>query len=79
MTRRTTKRVWKRLLPAALLASLMAGLGAAGCAKPAPPALAKAEAPSEAGETTASDLDQPVEALKSAVCEHRIPQYTCDE
>ncbi|HYN41460.1 MAG TPA: efflux RND transporter periplasmic adaptor subunit, partial [Thermoanaerobaculia bacterium] len=78
-TRRITNGVGKRLLPAGLLASLVAGLGAAGCAKPAAPASAKTEAASEAGEAKASDLDQPVEALKAAVCEHRIPQYTCDE
>ncbi len=26
-----------------------------------------------------SDLDQPVEALLAAVCEHNVPQYTCSE
>ncbi|HYN43461.1 MAG TPA: efflux RND transporter periplasmic adaptor subunit, partial [Thermoanaerobaculia bacterium] len=79
MTRGSTNRAWKRLLPAALLASLAAGLGAAGCAKPALPVTAKAEKAAAAVETKASDLDEPVEALKAAVCEHRIPQYTCDE
>lgn len=79
MTLRTTNREWRNLLPAGLVAGLVAGLGAAGCARTANPAPAKAEAASEAGETQASDLDQPVAALKSAVCEHRIPQYTCDE
>jgi cobalt-zinc-cadmium efflux system membrane fusion protein len=42
----------------------------------APATLAAVAAPAE---PEAPDLDQPVEALLAAVCEHRIPAYTCDE
>lgn len=38
----------------------------------------KGDEKAEAGEEK-SDLDRPIEDLFAATCEHKIPQYTCDE
>jgi membrane fusion protein, heavy metal efflux system len=50
----------------------------AGCSAESAAPKASA-APVEAETAGVSDLDQPVEALLARVCEHGIPQYTCDE
>jgi len=71
----------------AVLACLLALLlAAAGCnqtsAPPATTALAEREnegSVTPTAEAGPSDLDQPVEDLLAAVCEHTMPTYTCAE
>jgi cobalt-zinc-cadmium efflux system membrane fusion protein len=71
MTNRRAARV--------LVGCLAISLSTARCSRrPAPPPAAAEAAVVEAG-SKVSDLDQTVDALTAARCEHRIPQYTCDE
>ncbi|MBK8594070.1 MAG: efflux RND transporter periplasmic adaptor subunit [Holophagales bacterium] len=82
MTREMAYPLRHGLLLAGFLASVGAGL-ATGCARPASPVPAKTGTPEAtvaevAAAAKSSDLDRPVADLKAAVCEHRIPQYTCD-
>ena len=63
-------------LLASLLAVIMVGCGGKSTLPPSP---APGEGEAAAGHPKASDLDQPVDRLMAAVCEHEIPQHTCDE
>lgn len=73
-----TRRSLRRALAATLLLPPL--LLAPGCSRKAP---ASSEVEAEhgpEGETAiVSDLDRPLRELTSAVCEHEIPTYTCDE
>jgi cobalt-zinc-cadmium efflux system membrane fusion protein len=71
----------------ASLASLLLLLPATGCNKTGGVAAGAVPTVSagnpatatEATEVQPSDLDRPVKDLLAAVCEHEVPQYTCDE
>ena len=83
MTRSGTNRPTRRPLPALLVLLLLA---TTGCSRrPASPPAARTGGAGAAGAAGAavpaktSDLDQSVEALAAATCEHKVPQYTCDE
>jgi cobalt-zinc-cadmium efflux system membrane fusion protein len=78
----------KIIIPAALMAALALAAAAGGCGKggstPAvareATAVAAVAAPAdEHGDAEASDLDQPVEALFAASCEHDMKTFACDE
>lgn len=70
----------------AALASLLLLLAATGCNRTSAPV---AEAPhgehesqvtaTPTAKTEPSDLDKPVNDLLAAVCEHKVPTYTCNE
>ena len=75
------RRVSPKTLQALLLSSSLL-LFLAGCAgeSPAPTPGAPASEQAASRESAPShDLDRPVDELLAAVCEHNIPQYTCDE
>lgn len=73
-------RCAKTLLPVARrVAPFLAGALLAAACRVAPERAPAKPAAAEAPEAKTSDLDQPLAALKAAVCEHRVPQYTCDE
>ena len=70
----------------AVLGSLALLLATAGCQRTSVPATEAAAAPQESQKTAmsaakveASDLDRSVKDLLAAVCEHKIPTYTCNE
>ena len=71
-----------RFLTASLILQLVSAALLLGCcgnsAGPAPKPLA-AKSGTEPASPEPSDLDEPVETLMAAVCEHKIPTYTCDE
>ncbi len=62
-----------------LLTCLAISLSATGCSKPAATPPPGAETAGGTTATRISDLDQPVDALTAARCEHQISQYTCNE
>jgi cobalt-zinc-cadmium efflux system membrane fusion protein len=75
MTFEMSGRPVRRMLLACLAIS---ALGASCSRRPAAPPAETKEAGGEAA-SKVSDLDQPVDALTAARCEHGILQYTCNE